>query len=379
MASSSKRPKKLEVKGSKRPLPTGVEKLISKWFANEKTQDYYFEWYAGRRIIPPKTLKLEWFKNEGFSFPPLLEHQELGKLLELEGPYYPELIRLFLCFASSNEGIMQSVVKGKLIKLDGPTLKEAAGLSRDGSTKPQLFNFGDFEELTTFRDCQRNLETTNYTKFLAGGMKKNYRLISFVIAWMLKPRLHNHAQMSRNDILLMHVIKKKIKIDWVSVVNDCMWKARRKEDGPIPYALLLSRIFEKASVDLKGEKKIILHASNKIEKSSLHHMGMLKQEDKWVFKGDVPPTPEPTTDEDGVPSHDEDQPPQVEIEPEQEQESEPKVFFSFEQIMINKLDAVMEMSWKHESYYSGILDRFDNLDHEIARIKAQLGMQEDSE
>nr|KYP32437.1 hypothetical protein KK1_046895 [Cajanus cajan] len=242
---------------------------------------------------------------------------------------------------------MQSVVKGKLINLDGPTLKEAARLSRDGSTKPQPFYFGDFEELTTFRDSQRNPETTNYTKFLVGGMKKISRLISFIIAWTIKPRLHNHAQMSRDEILLMHVIKKKIKIDWVSVMKDCMWKARRKEDGPIPYALLLSRIFEKAGVDLKGEKKIILHASNKIEKSSLHRMGKLKQEDKWVFKGDVPSTPEPATDEDGVPSHDEDQPPHVEVEPEREQESEPKEFSPFEKIMINKLDAVMEMSRRH--------------------------------
>nr|KYP42342.1 hypothetical protein KK1_036251 [Cajanus cajan] len=289
MASSSKRIKKLEVRRSKRPLPIGAEQLISKCFADKETQDYYFERYAGRRIIPPKTLKLEWFKSEGFNFPPLLEHQELGKFLELEGPYYPELFWLFLCFASSNEGIMQSVVKGKLIKLDGPTLKDVAGLSGTGSMKPQPFNFGDFEELTTFRDCQRNPETTNYNKFLVG-----------------------------DDILLMHVIKKKVKIDLVSVVNDCIWKARRKEDGPIPYALLLSRIFEKASVDLQGEKKIILHASNKIEKSSLHHIGMLKQEDKWVFKGDVPPTPEPTTDENGVPSDDEEQPLQVEIEREQE-------------------------------------------------------------
>nr|KYP30989.1 hypothetical protein KK1_049337 [Cajanus cajan] len=272
---------------------------------------------------------------------------------------------------------MQLVVKGELIKLDAPTLKEVVGLSGIGSMKPQPFNFGDFEELTTFQDCQRNPETTNYTKFLAGGMKKNSRLISFIIAWMLKPRLHNHAQMSRDDILLMHVIKKKVKIDWLSVVNDCIWKARRKEDGPIPYALLLSRIGEKAGVDLQGEKNIILHASNKIEKSFLHHMGMLKKEDKCMFKRDVRPTPEPATDEDGVPSHDEDLPPQVEHEPVQEQESEPKAFSPFEQIMINKLDAVMEMLRKHESYYFDILDQFDNLDHDIARIKAQLGMQED--
>uniref|UniRef100_A0A151UH91 Uncharacterized protein n=1 Tax=Cajanus cajan TaxID=3821 RepID=A0A151UH91_CAJCA len=210
-------------------------------------------------------------------------------------------------------------------------------------------------------------------------MKKNSRLISFIIAWMLKARLHNHSQISRDDILLMHVIKKKIKIDWVSVVNDYMWKARRKEDGPIPYALLLSKIFEKAGVDLTGEKKITLHASNKIEKSSLHHMGMLKQEDKWVFKGDVPAAPEPTTDEDGVPSHDEDQPPQVKAKPDREQEAEPKPFSPIEQIMINKLDDVMEMSRRHESIYSGILDRFDTLDHEINRLKTHLGMPEDSE
>nr|KYP36343.1 hypothetical protein KK1_042541 [Cajanus cajan] len=263
MAYSSKRPKKLEVRGSKRPLPS--EQLISKWFADEKTQEYYFEWYVGQRIIPPKTLKLDWFKNEGFSFPTLLKHQELGKFLELERPYYPELIRVFLCFATSNEGIMQSVVKGKLIKLDGPTLKGVA------------------------------------------------------------------------------------------------------------------RIFEKVGVDLIGEKKIIVLSSNKIEKSSLHHMGMLKQENKWVFKGDVPLTPEPETDEDGVPSHDEDQPPQVEVELDREQKAEPKPFSSFEQIMINKLDVVMEMSRRHESLFSSILDRFDTLDHEIGRIKAQLGMLEDSE
>uniref|UniRef100_A0A151UI59 Uncharacterized protein n=1 Tax=Cajanus cajan TaxID=3821 RepID=A0A151UI59_CAJCA len=296
----------------------------------------------------------------------------------MEGPYYPELIRLFLCFASTDEGVMQSVVKGKLIRLDGPTLKAAAGLSGTGKEKPQPFNFGDFEELTTFRDCQRVPSNTNYEKFLAGGMKKNSRLISFIIAWMLKPRLHNHAQMSRDDILLMHVIKKKIKIDWVSVVNDCIWKAKRKEDGPIPYALLLSNFFENAGVDLIGERKIVLHASNKIEKSSLHHMGMLKQEDKWVFKGDVPPTPEPATDEDDVPSHDEDQSPQVEAEP-REAEPELKPFSQFEQIMINGMDAMMEMSRRHESMFSGILDRFDDLDHEVRLIKTQLGIPEDED
>uniref|UniRef100_A0A151UGN7 Uncharacterized protein n=1 Tax=Cajanus cajan TaxID=3821 RepID=A0A151UGN7_CAJCA len=297
----------------------------------------------------------------------------------MEGPYYSKLIRLFLCFATRNEGIMQLVVKGKMIKLDGPTLKATAGLSSTGREKPQPFNFGDVEELTTFRDCQRNPVNTNYDKFLAGGMKNNSRLISFIIAWMLKPRLHNHAQMLRDDILLMHVIKKKIKIDWVLFVNDCMWKARRKEDGPISYALLLSKFFENAGVDLTGERKIILHASNKIEKSSLHHMGMLKQEDKWVFKGDVPPTPELATDEDGVPSHDEDQPPQVEVEPGREPEAELKPFSPFEQIMINKLDAMMEMSRRHESLFSGILDRFDDLDHEVKLLKTHLGIPEDEE
>uniref|UniRef100_A0A151UIF9 Uncharacterized protein n=1 Tax=Cajanus cajan TaxID=3821 RepID=A0A151UIF9_CAJCA len=210
---------------------------------------------------------------------------------------------------------MQSVVKGKMIKLDEPTLKAAAGLSGSGREKPQPFNFGDFEELTTFRDF----------------------------------------------------------------VNDSMWKARRKEDGPIPYALLLSNFFENAGVDLTGERRIVLHASNKIEKSSLHHMGMLKQEDKWVFKGDVAPTPETATNENGVPSHDEDQPPQVEAEPDREPKAEPKPFSPFEQIMINQLDAVMEMSRRHESLFSGSLDRFDDLDHKVKLLKTHLGIPEDEE
>ncbi|XP_020205619.1 spermidine hydroxycinnamoyl transferase [Cajanus cajan] len=156
---------------------------------------------------------------------------------------FVQLTRLFLYFATTNEGVMQSVVKGKLIKLDGPTLKAAAGLSGTGREKPQPFNFGDFEELTTLRDCQRNPVNTNYKKFLAGGR----------------------------------------------------------------------------------------------------------------------------------------QPPQVEAEPGREPEAELKPFSPFEQLMINKIDVVMEMSRKHESLFSGILDRFDDLDHEVRLIKTQLGIPEDED
>ncbi|XP_020206719.1 13-hydroxylupanine O-tigloyltransferase [Cajanus cajan] len=93
---------------------------------------------------------------------------------------------------------------------------------------------------------------------------------------------------------------------------------------------LSRRKMRKHGVDLQGDKKIILHASTKIERFSLHHIGMLKKEDKWIFKGDVPLTPKPATDDDGVLSHDEEQPPQVEQEPEQKSELEPKAFSLFE-------------------------------------------------
>ena len=44
----------------------------------------------------PKFLDLEWFSQQGFNLPNLLEAQGLSKFVQVKGTFYPELLIVLL-------------------------------------------------------------------------------------------------------------------------------------------------------------------------------------------------------------------------------------------------------------------------------------------
>ena len=42
----------------------------------------------------PKFLNLEWFSQQGFNFPNLLEVQGLSTFMQMKGTFYPELVKI---------------------------------------------------------------------------------------------------------------------------------------------------------------------------------------------------------------------------------------------------------------------------------------------
>lgn len=58
-------------------------------------------------------------------------------------------------------------------------------------------------------------------------MKREDRLCAFVIPWILLPRGSNHAQLTTEDICLIHALKENIQPNWVAIISDNMIKVTR--------------------------------------------------------------------------------------------------------------------------------------------------------
>ena len=69
--------------------------------------------YTVKNMRIPKFLDLEWFSQQGFNFPDLLEAQGLSKLVQMKGTFYLVLVKVFYtCVYADMEGNMFSTVNG---------------------------------------------------------------------------------------------------------------------------------------------------------------------------------------------------------------------------------------------------------------------------
>ena len=85
--------------------------------------------YVVKNVRIPKYLDLEWFSQQGFNFPNLLEAQALSKLVQMKGTFYPELVKVFYTCSHVNlEGNLFSTVNGVEMIIDVEVWKAVAKL-----------------------------------------------------------------------------------------------------------------------------------------------------------------------------------------------------------------------------------------------------------
>ncbi|WVZ08945.1 hypothetical protein V8G54_022291, partial [Vigna mungo] len=72
-----------------------------------------------------------------------------------------------------------------------------------------------FHKFRVYQDCLRNpSEPKDYSHYRTEGMKKDDRLCAFIITWILLPRGSNHAQVTIEDLCLLHALIENIQTDW---------------------------------------------------------------------------------------------------------------------------------------------------------------------
>ncbi|KOM55819.1 hypothetical protein LR48_Vigan10g171100 [Vigna angularis] len=115
-------------------------------------------------------------------------------------------------------------------------------------------------------------------------MKRDDRQLALVLVWILIPRANNCAQLTIEDIFLIHALKGHIHTDWAEVVSDTIIKTTRPPMASLPYVVFLSKVFEFYHFSLTDEVSTGYNNTNKNEKAAFHHTGLRKREDGWAFK-----------------------------------------------------------------------------------------------
>ncbi|QCD93436.1 hypothetical protein DEO72_LG5g1511 [Vigna unguiculata] len=216
-------------------------------------------------------------------------YQSLEKILQLQGIYYPNLLRVFYANARENNGMVVSRVKGVNIILDNTFWTTVAGFQLGG--EKSHVGSPNLRKMEIYKSLLRNPSSAKKCNFYkTGGMKRDDRVMAFIIGWILAPRAGNHGQLLTEDIFLMHAINSRVKINWSALVCDTIIKTTKLQMYPLPYALFLSRVFEYYNLDLADEVSVPLTHSNFIELNALHHMGFVFNDTEWTFKDDPSPS-----------------------------------------------------------------------------------------
>jgi len=101
---------------------------------------------------------------------------------------------------------------------------------------------------------------------------------------MLTLRGSNHSVLTKEDIVLIYCIMKKIKVNWIHIFKERMQKSMRLSDYHYPYAVLISKFLHYFEIDLEEELSEVVKLSHEVNNGSLSKMRFIKVGGKWVSK-----------------------------------------------------------------------------------------------
>lgn len=267
---SSSRPSKLTVKHRKRKPTESRNPLdISRLLDDEEEKiNVFMEYFVQRSMLPAKYGFLSSFKVGAFDFPLLLEEQGLDLMCIDNTAYYPDLVKVFYCNLKVDDGVLISKVMGKDIRLNASAFGRCChGLPSEGLKLGDSVPcpWPDYDKKDYYVSLCRpsklagllqKLELREIDKskgtMTVGILTPEDRLLHYFLTYVIVPKHSNHAQINELELQLMYAMKHHIKVNWVYVIMNHMAKARTFHT-PLPYARLLTRVFEACGIPLDGE------------------------------------------------------------------------------------------------------------------------------
>jgi len=147
----------------------------------------------------------------------------------------------------------------------------------------------------------------------------------------------------------------KIKVNWVNMIREILFKVGKKLEYRIPYVILLSQFIEYFDIDVETEVVEEIKALNQITTANLTKIGLKKMKNKkWIWKADEESVDEEeeeeeekSSDEDDEDDEDEDQ---AEPEPETPAAPSQDSFSRFEQLMMTQFSQLKIQNRSHHQY-----------------------------
>jgi len=348
MASPSnpqKRTKRVMVKHLGSDSDNNEHDYLDRWFVrNQKSIEEYYKLYSRKIIVTPKVLSLEWLKEEKLDVVrDMLKFQKLDRFLKLIGNTFPDLVKVFLTNMWHDEESLYSQVKGIDIAINEEVWLSVIGLRNERAivSRGNTSELGNFNKVRFYKSCLRNQESASKT-FNVGGLATIPRILAYIVIWVLTPRGLNRATLIEEDLILMYCLMNKIKVNWVNMIREHLFKVGKKLEYRIPYVILLSQFIEYFDIDVETKVVEEIKALNQITTANLTKIGLKKMKNKkWICKADEESVDdeeeeeEKSSDDDDEDDEDEDQ---AEPEPEAPAAPSQDSFSRLEQLMMTQFN-----------------------------------------
>ncbi|BAT99379.1 hypothetical protein VIGAN_10080400 [Vigna angularis var. angularis] len=293
MASSSTRRSKRTRKGKEtvneaedapHVRPSVEEQLDQRRFFTHSHQmeNYAADFYT-RSVIPPKIMNFDSFTGSELFFQQQLLFQGLSQFLTLEGPYYPDLIKVFYSnLKISANGYLLTEVNRRKIRFKPADWLNVANLKYDGqklcySTIPDDFPYDRDMALATM--VIPDLEGGQGV-LTVGCLNINDRLLHYIIVHMLTPRPGNYARLLHEDIFMIWVLKNNIPINWPHHIMQHMLKCK-VSDTALPYGVLITHIMQYCGVDVSADPSTQIGSRHHFSINSLKRMKIVYVNGAW--------------------------------------------------------------------------------------------------
>ncbi|KOM47401.1 hypothetical protein LR48_Vigan07g110500 [Vigna angularis] len=224
MAEPSRRRRRRSYASESTPPARGPN--IHGWISDDGRHKEYLQMWKERKVLRQKFVDLNWFTANQFQFSRQLVEQGVQHLLQLQGRYYPDLVRVFYYNLKAHNGIVYTRVKGVDIVLDHDIWTNVAHLPILENNLHVPNDFGDFNKIFAYRSFMSNPQQPlpNRRNLQVGHLRMEERVLHYLIVWLLCPR----------------------------------------------------------GVDVTGEKFLHVLPTHQIEESALHQMGFIRQGNMFV-------------------------------------------------------------------------------------------------
>ena len=342
-----------------------AQKRLETWFPEQRLRQDYLTFYSTKEVMRPHFISLEWFRKAGFKFAADFITQGLETFVSLSGMYYPELVKVFYtCLRVTDDGEIRSRVNGVEMIIDNAVWLAVTGLSNEGIAQIEDIT-GSYNKDLVYLDTRVNSREKMGKRMTVGGMKAEDRVLVYMITHILTPRATNHAQVTDDDLQLLHCIKSGMKVNWVSIIGEVMKKAKRSVTYKFPYAVLISKFMEHFEVNLLSEVTDSTVTDCEIGAKHLVKMGLRENSDgKWVMASELEDAPVSTS----APA------------PKRAEASAAATHAgssAFEVAVMEKLDEIIRQQAALSAQMKGVEDRVASLEKKLTFV--DLGMEDPTE
>ena len=247
---------------------------------------------ADRVVTTGKKLDFNFLAQESFQIGDWLKAQGWEKFCSLDILTFPRLVKSFFEHLRIRPRHLESTVNGTKIIIDEAKISRILEMLMEGSYILRLEN-----RLEGLKYILEKEDVSGIDLVQANQLTVELRLLHHIISRIVFPKTGRFDWVTERDISLMYFLINGVKVNLPYIMILQILEAMKKNRACLPYGMVFIIIFSEYGMSLGGEISRKLLHTDYYNRKSLHRMGFIKVNDRWVKKvsGQEPLEDEPHT------------------------------------------------------------------------------------